>query len=364
MKAAVWHEGRTELLIEDIPEPRMLPGSVIVEVQAAFVAGGLLARIENPRHSLLPPQPFVPGLDTIGRVAAVADGVTNVAPGDPVYCDHFYGRRIAGGEDDRCLLTAFGLGPDSGRHLARWPNGGFAARMILPAECMVPLHGALRKASVFQLARLGWLGTAWGGFLTARLQPGETVIVSGASGQVGAAAVLLALALGVPRIVATGRRRALLAEIASVAPERVVPVTLSGDRDTAAIRDAAGGTASVMLDCIGYGAAPDATVAALRALETGGRAALVGTGFTGALPLDYDDLVYRGLTIAGSMWFPREAGHRMAAMIASGQLDLAPIEPVVFPLENAMEALREAARGGLGLRHVAIAPGGVPPPPC
>ena len=45
-------------------------------------------------------------------------------------------------------------------------------------------------------------------------------------------------------------------------------------------------------------------------------------------------------------------------MIASGQLDLAPVEPVVFPLERVMEALRTAAEGGLGLRHVAVSPDG------
>lgn len=355
MKAAVWHEGRLELLIEDIPEPEMLPESTIVEVEADFVTGGLLARLENPPQMMLPPWPFVPGLDTVGRVIAVADGVTNVAPGDRVYCDHFYGRRVAGGKDDRCLLASFGLGPDSRRHLARWRNGNFAERMVLPAECMIPLGGATERASVFQLARLGWFGTAWGGFLNAGLQAGETVIVSGASGQVGSAAVLLALALGAPRVVATGRRAERLGEIASIAPDRVVPVTLAGD-DTAAIRDAAGGGAAVMLDCIGYGAAPDATMAALDALEVGGRAALVGSGFTGPLALRYDDMLYRELKITGSMWFPREAGHRMVAMIASGQLDLGPIEPVVFPLERVMEAHRGAAEGGLGLNHFTVAP--------
>ena len=75
MKAAVWHEGRPELLLEDIPEPEMLPESAIIKVEAAFVAGGLLGRLQNPPQMMRPPWPFVPGLDTVGRVIAVADGV-------------------------------------------------------------------------------------------------------------------------------------------------------------------------------------------------------------------------------------------------------------------------------------------------
>ncbi|MBN36506.1 MAG: hypothetical protein CMM46_17350 [Rhodospirillaceae bacterium] len=357
MRAAVWHEDNSELVMEDIPEPEMLPDSVIVDVVAAFGTGGLAERIRNPPDMMFPPKPFVPGLDTIGRVRAVADGVTHVAPGDLVYCDHFYGSRVAGGIDDRCLLASFGLGEQSDRPLARWRNGNFAEQMIQPAECMVRLGRATEKATPAQLVRLGWIGTAYGGFLNADLQPGETVIVSGATGQVGASGVLMALAMGATRIVATGRRRALLDELTALAPNRIVPVVLNGDdSDGAAIRDAAGGGADVMLDAIGYGAAPEATMAALAGLGQGGRAALVGVGFTDPLTLVYEDILFQELHIIGSIWFPREAGHHMVAMIASGQLDLSAVEPIVYPLEETMAALLKAEESGLGLRHVVVQP--------
>jgi alcohol dehydrogenase len=358
MRAAVWHEGVPELVLEEMPDPEMIPESVIIKVEAAFVPGGLAKKIRDPGEAALPPRPFVPGIDTVGRVIAVADGVSHVAPGDLVYCDHFYGSRTQGGVDDRCILTSFPLGPDSPRHLETWRHGNLAEKMITPAECMIPLGAVEGKASAAQFARLGWYGTAYGGFINTALQPGETAIVSGASGQVGAVGVLMALALGARRVVATGRRKALLEEVAALAPDRVVPVVLGGDDDAAAIRDAAGGGgADVMLDAIGYGAGPEATMAALGGLGQGGRAALVGAGFTAPLSLVYEDLLYRELTIMGSIWFPRWAAHRMVAMIASGQLEIAPVEAITFPLDQVHEALAKSAESGLGLRHVVVSPG-------
>ena len=97
-------------------------------------------------------------------------------------------------------------------------------------------------------------------------------------------------------------------------------------------------------------------MAALAGLGQGGRAALVGVGFTDPLTLVYEDILFRELHIIGSIWFPREAGQRMVAMIASGQLDLSAVEPVVYPLEETMAALLKAEESGLGLRHVVVQP--------
>lgn len=365
MKAAVFHEGAATLSIEEVAAPQLRPGAAIVAVEAAFVTGLLARRLAAPDDgAILPERPFVPGMDTIGRVLEVADDVAGLAPGDLVYGNHWHGSRAS---DDHGFIGSFGMGAASARLLRHWRHGNLAERLMLPAACFTPLGAAAGRASPAVLARLGWLGTAYGGLLRAGLAPGETVIVNGASGMVGASAVLVALAMGAARIVATGRRRDLLEAVAAIAPDRIAAVALTGDgRDTdriaAAAAGGAGGTCDtcghVLLDAVGHGAGPEATQAAIAALGRGGRAVLVGAPHGMALALDYDRLMFREIAVMGSLWFPRRAAAVLAAMIAAGTLDLAPIEAIVFPLDRAMAAAKRAAGGGLGLRHVAVTPCG------
>ncbi len=361
MKAAVFHEGAATLSIEEVAAPQLRPGAAIVAVEAAFVTGLLARRLAAPNGgAILPERPFVPGMDTVGRVLEVADDVAGLAPGDPVYGNHWHGSRA---RDDHGFIGSFGMGAASARLLRRWRHGNLAERLMLPAACFTPLGAAAGRASPAVLARLGWLGTAYGGLLRAGLAPGETVIVNGASGMVGASAVLVALAMGAARIVATGRRRDLLKAVAAIAPDRIAAVALAGDgRDTdriaTAASDAGGAGGHVLLDAVGHGAGPAATQAALAALGRGGRAVLVGAPHGMALAFDYDRLMFREIAVMGSLWFPRRAAAVLVAMVAAGTLDLAPIEAIVFPLDRAMAAARRAADGGLGLRHVAVTPCG------
>jgi D-arabinose 1-dehydrogenase-like Zn-dependent alcohol dehydrogenase len=143
MKAALFHEGRPWLSVEYIADPVPLPGSAVVEVLACFISRSIAETIDAPM-GMLPPFPFVPGMDTVGRVIAVADDVVGLSPGDLVYCDHWYQSHTASGVPDHCFLGRYGMGPGARRHLERWQNGGFAEQMMLPA----------------QLCRLGWFGTA------------------------------------------------------------------------------------------------------------------------------------------------------------------------------------------------------------
>ena len=81
--------------------------------------------------------------------------------------------------------------------------------------------------------------------------------------------------------------------------------------ESAAIRKVAGGQgADVVLDAVGSGAAPDATIAAIGALAFGGRAVLVGVGLSGALALDYTQIMYNEIAVQGSLWFLRRGGRR------------------------------------------------------
>src|SRR5262245_30613092 len=287
MKAALFHSGRPSLSVADIADPALLPSSAVIEVLACFISRSIAATIDAPM-GILPPFPFVPGMNTVGRVIAIADDVAGLSPGDLVYCDHWYQSHTASSVPDHCFLGRYGMGPGAGRHLERWRNGGFAEQMVLPAECMTPLGDAARRATPAQLCRLGWFGTAYGAFVKAELKPAETVVVVGASGMVGSSGILIALAMGAARIVALGRNREKLDAIARLNPRIVPVVTDEAGFDSSAIRAATGGQgANVVLDAVGSGAAPDTTIAAIGALAFGGRAVLVGVGLSGALALDY-----------------------------------------------------------------------------
>jgi alcohol dehydrogenase len=356
MKAALFHEGRPSLSVEDMADPALLPGSVVIEVLACFISRSIAETIDAPM-GMLPPFPFVPGMDTVGRVIAVADDVVGLNPGDLVYCDHWYQSHTASPVPDHCFLGRYGMGPGARRHLERWRNGGFAEQMMLPAECMTPLGDAAQRATPAQLCRLGWFGTAYGALVKAGLKPGDTVIIVGASGMVGSSGILIALAMGAARIVALGRNREKLDAVARLST-RIVPVAPAGTGfDSEAIRTATGGKgADVVLDAVGGGAAPDATIAAIGALAFGGRVVLVGNGLSSPLALDYAHIVYNEITVQGSLWFPRRAAGEMIAMIAAGTLDLSSIEPEIVDLDHVNEGVRAAARESMGLRHWAVCP--------
>ena len=355
MKAARFHGDRPELRLEDVPDPVLQPGCAIVDVDAAFITRSLAHTLADPSRLMLPPRPFVPGMDTIGRVVAVAEDVGGLRVGEPVYCDHWYASHNVSAIPDHCFLGYFGMGPGAIRHLQRWRDGGYAERMVLPAECLTPLGAAADRASPAMLCRLGWFGTAYGAFVKAGLKPGDTVIVNGATGMVGSSGVLVALAMGAARIVALGRDRAMLDRVAVLAPSRIVPVALGGPGDAEAIA-AAGRGAHVLLDAVGTGADPAATHAAIAALGQGGRAVLVGARLSGPILLDYTATMYREIAVMGSLWFPRRAAGELIAMIGAGTLDLAAIAAETVTLDRLNDGIRAASRDSLGLGHWACCP--------
>ena len=182
--------------VREIPTPRPGPGEVLVRVRAASVnfPDLLMTRGE---YQFKPPLPFTPGLDLAGEVAALGEDVTSLAVGDAVVG----GARL----------------------------GGFAEYAVLSANALKPKPERLSFAE----------GAAYGAaYLTAyvalvrraRLEPGEWVLVHGAAGGVGLAAVDMAKALGA-RVIATSASDDKLARVQALYdPDAVVNVT-GGFRD-------------------------------------------------------------------------------------------------------------------------------------
>ena len=201
--------------VRDVPTPQPGPGEVLVRVRAASVnfPDLLMTRGE---YQFKPPLPFTPGLDIAGEVAALGQGVTSFQVGDAVVG----GARL----------------------------GGFAEYAVLSAEALKPKPARLSfaEAAAYGAAYL----TAYVALVRrARVEPGEWVLVHGAAGGVGLAAVDLAKALGARVIAASASDDKLAAVQALYAPDALINVT-GGFRER--VKEITGGHgAEVIYDPVG-----------------------------------------------------------------------------------------------------------------
>lgn len=352
MKAARLHQPGTPLTVEEIREPELRPGSVIVRVESAFVAPSASDVVGGRLPFPLPPTPFTPGMDTIGVIERVAGDVHGLDEGQRVYCDHYFATRVPGAPPDASFIGYFGFTPASRRLLENWRDGSFAEKVVIPAECVTPL-GPASSLDASRLCRLGYLGTAYGAFLRGGFRPSQNILVNGATGVLGVSTVLLGLAMGASRVACVGRKERVLARLHELDPRRIVTVARRNDgSDAARIAEAAAGS-DLMIDALGYVDDPSLTLDALAALRPGGTAVLIGGGMAD-LPIPYRMVLGMEFTLRGSVWFPRAAAAEMLAMIGAGSLNLSGLVPRVFPLESINEAIAAAAARPDGFEHVAL----------
>ena len=305
MKAIRVHEfgGPEVLRLEEAPGPEARTGQVLVDVRAigvnpvdTYVRAGL--------YATAPALPYTPGSDAAGIVAAVGDGVRRVAPGDRVYI---------GGS-----LT-----------------GAYAERALCSAAQVHPLPDALSFA---QGAAIGVpYATAYAAlFQRAGAVAGETVLVHGASGGVGTAAVQIAAAAGLVVIATAGSEdgRRLVAALGAV---HVLDHSDAAHLD--AVRTLTNGGANVIVEMLA-----NANLGRdLGALAPGGRVVVVGS--RGTVEIDPRDLMRRDAEVLGMLLGNRTADELAAIhdalgpMFASGTL--VPVVGRELPLAAAARAHTE-----------------------
>lgn len=263
MRAAVYRRfgGPDVVRVEEVPEPRVGPGQVLIQVRASTVsAADRRARsLDVPRSLWLPsvltlgvrrPRRPVLGMDVAGVVAAVGAGVTRFAPGDEVVA--MLGARFGGHAE-------YAVVPEAGA-VAHKPSSLDFEDAVTLVFGGLTAHGYLRQVD---------------------LRPGARVLVNGASGAVGTAAVQLAHDAGAH---VTAVCRGANAElVTSLGADRVVDYTTTDVMAEAARYD-------VIVDCVG-----NAPFRAVRHLLAPG----------GALLLVFADL--RSLLTAGR--HTRRTGH-------------------------------------------------------
>ncbi|TAL19897.1 MAG: NADPH:quinone oxidoreductase family protein [Aquabacterium sp.] len=161
--------GPQALIWKDVPTPELKKGEVLVAIKAASLNFPDLLIVQN-KYQMKPPLPFVPGAEFSGVVEAVGEGVRHLKPGDAV-------ASFAG-------------------------TGGFATHAVAPAAVMMPLPPGFSFPDA--AAFLCTYGTTHHALMDrAQLKAGETVLVLGAAGGVGTAAIQIAKAAGAKVIAAT-----------------------------------------------------------------------------------------------------------------------------------------------------------------
>jgi alcohol dehydrogenase len=111
----------------------------------------------------------------------------------------------------------------------------------------------------------------------------------------------------------------------------------------------------VMIDALPPKSSPESTMAALRAVRSGGTGVLPG-GMTDALTLDPNWLLSNNTRLMGSRWFTVADGQRMADLASAGLLDLSPLEHQRFTLDSVNDAISAAEASGSGFTNVVVMP--------
>ena len=302
------------LSLEDIPVPEPRPGSVLVKVEASALMSYLKAYVEGKLPFYNPPDgPFTIGTNAIGTVEAVGRDVWTLKPGQRVVVSsHFVARENV--DDPPQVLIGLTAGADAAPMLADWPDGTLADYALAPVEAVTPLDG-LERIDAGQLAALSRFIVPFGGLLRGRLAAGETLVVNGATGAYGTAAVLLGIAMGAARVIAAGRDPPALAAVAKVAGPRAATVALSGEvaLDAKAIREASGGGAHIAFDMVGNASDPRSSLAALTSLKRNGLVLMVS--MTVDLPVPYTTVMLNSWEILGQFMYPASAYRRLIELV-------------------------------------------------
>jgi len=359
MKAAVLKAFGSPLTIETVPDPVIGTGEVIVDVVAAGVLPYSNEVFSGERKYLLE-LPVIPGPGAIGRVRAAGPDATHLVKGDWVYCDPIVRSRDDLLSPDITLQGWSARGASGLRLQQYFRDGSWAEQMRVPTENAKRI-GAIDEADAAAWCALGTLLVPYGGFLAANLQPGETVLVSGATGNFGSAAVSVALAMGAGCVVAPGRNEQVLQELARRFGDRVRTMRLSGneDDDRERMKAAAPGPIDCVIDIMPPSVSTTTVRAALMAVRPYGRVVLMGgVGMLGGsgLELPYPWIMRNCITIHGVWMCPPEATVRLVGLIRSGLLRLDGYETTIFDLDHANDAVAHAAANAKPFRMTVIKP--------
>jgi putative PIG3 family NAD(P)H quinone oxidoreductase len=278
--------GNEVVEVVERPDPAVGPEDVLVEVSVAGMNPADLVQREGRYPAPAGVVPDIPGLEVAGSVVAVGERVAAWSPGDRVF-------GLVGG-------------------------GGLASRVVVHERCVTDVPAALDEEQAAAVPEA--FITAHDAFRQAELRPAETVLVHGATGAVGSAAVGIARAWGA-RVLASVTSPEAADAVASIGAEPV-------DDRTEAIASAAGrGGVDVVIELVGG----SHVETAVGVIGRGGRIVVVSLAAGTSAKLDLGRLWSRRATIRGTLLRARPLEEKAAAvqafakevvpMLADGRLE-------------------------------------------
>ena len=331
MKALLSHApgGPETLRLDELPDPVAGPGELLVRVRAAAINFPDVLIIED-KYQMRPPRPFAPGGEIAGEVEAVGEGVVGWNVGD--------------------------------RMIAVPGYGGLAEKIVLPAKAAIPLPAS--RSFVDGAALLLTYATSIHALYDrGKLAPGQTLLVLGAAGGVGLAAIELGKARGARVIAAVSSEAKAEAAREAGADDAIVYPAGPFDRDgqkalAEQFKAAVGpGGADVIYDPVGG----DYAEPALRSIAWEGRYLVVG--FPAGIPkLPLNLTLLKSCDVCGVFWgaFAARDPKANAAHVATlfqlwDEGKIGPRVSATYPLAQGGDAIAAlAARSVIGKAVVTI----------
>jgi NADPH:quinone reductase-like Zn-dependent oxidoreductase len=225
MKAAIVREAGKQPLYGDFPEPTPGPNEHRIHVTAAAITQVAKSRAAGTHYSSTGQFPFVVGVDGVGRL-----------------------------DDGRRVYFA----------LPHAPYGSMAEQTAVSASQCLPLPDNLDDATAAAIANPGM--SSWAAYTErAKLKPGETVLVNGATGAAGRLAVQIAKHLGAKRIIATGRNIEALRDVAALGADVTVPLVEDDDAMEKSFKEQFAAGVDVVIDYLWGKSAERLLIAAAKA---------------------------------------------------------------------------------------------------
>lgn len=331
MRAVVYKEPE-RIELRRVLVPRLRPGTLLVQVQAATTCGTDV-KIYRRGHPKFPP-PFIFGHEFGGDVVAVGAGVDGFKEGMRVTANVF-------AECGKCFYCRHGQG-NLCENL-EYNFGAFAEYMLIPASIVrrttfeIPQH-----VSYAQAALLEPLVTVVRGQRVIAIQPGETVVILGGGGPVGLMHQQMAVRAGARRVIAIGHSNTRLTVAAKMGAD---PVLNAKETDAlSAILDLTNGRgADVVIECAGTKAAWESAVGMVR---RGGRVVWFGGLPTGTkVEVDAARVHYGAINLYNTHGGTVEDAREAFRLITSGDVNMQPMLSMEMPLEEVETALKKMISG-------------------
>ena len=306
--------GVDALVWKELPTPVPRAGEVLIEIKAASLNFPDLLIVQN-KYQMKPPLPFVPGSEFSGIVQTLGEGVTQLKPGQRVAC-------LSG-------------------------TGGFGTHVVVPAQACVPLPDGFTMVDA--AAFIMTYATSHHALIDrAALRAGETVLVLGAAGGVGTAAIQIAKAVGA-RVIAAASTDEKCATCTSLGADGTINYSTQNLRE--ALKTLTGGKGpDVVYDPVGG----DFAEQAFRSIAWRGRYLVVGfaAGPIPSLPLNL--ALLKGASIVGVFWgdYARREPASNAAMMAElarwyGEGKIKPVIDTTMPLAELKSAYAHMGTRGV-----------------